>query len=314
MTDGAARFGRRKAGSAPVRRAVKIHAGTPAEAMLEKWKNYRWHHQVPPGFKSVPEVFEILGRVIFDAERWADGWEQWTSTEGRHPDSLPSAEARRHNDVIDWMHRLAAAGLLKFHMQTPSGRPLVVDPSRWNCPAEVAKDRFYACAMNSMEGYKMLRPTNELELADYAKRFDIPIFADDASLMRAAQGIRVEPHRPGRSHETDITVHIADSFMDRFAGQISAAVENSDGSLTTLRSARTGAAGRPTSMHIIRQLFKERCASGEVDLSSLSAEAAALLQKFSADPSNADLPQPTVGTIRNNLRDHYRAEKARFEA
>ena len=67
-------------------------------------------------------------------------------------------------------------------------------------------------------------------------------------------------------------------------------------------------------MHIIRQLFKERCASGEVDLSSLSAEAAALLQKFSADPSNADLPQPTVGTIRNNLRDHYRAEKARFEA
>lgn len=281
---------------------------------MEKWKNYRHHHRVPPGYKSVPEVFEILGRVIFDATRWGEGWEQWTSTEANEIDALSPKEAGRHNDVIEWMHRLAASGLLRFYMLTSGGRPLIVDRSRWNCSTQVAKDRFYACALNSMGDYMMSRPTDGLDLAVYAGRFDIPIFADDASVMQSAQGIRVEDHRPGRSAGDDIAVHIADRFMDRFKRQISATVENSDGSLTSIKSGRTGAAGRPTSMHIIRQLFEERRASGEVDLSSLNAEATALLQRFADDPSNSHLPQPTVGTIRNNLRELYREAKARLQA
>jgi len=77
---------------------------------------------------------------------------------------------------------------------------------------------------------------------------------------------------------------------------------------------RTGVAGRPSSIHIVRPEMQRRAASGHL-LSSLAAEVRALLQWLQEHhPDAAPLTQKTA---ENRLRDDYRELKAsqvsRFE-
>lgn len=73
---------------------------------------------------------------------------------------------------------------------------------------------------------------------------------------------------------------------------------------------RTGLPGRPSSKHIIADLFASRCTNGEVDTSGLASEVKELLSLFDADPSNKGLARPSQGTVENQIRRGYNAFKA----
>lgn len=66
---------------------------------------------------------------------------------------------------------------------------------------------------------------------------------------------------------------------------------------------RTGAPGRPSSMHLVENEFAARCDREEV-LGSLAAECEDLASWFRHEHPRA--PPITEKTIRNRLRDAYR--------
>jgi hypothetical protein len=70
--------------------------------------------------------------------------------------------------------------------------------------------------------------------------------------------------------------------------------------------ARTGAPGRPTSIHLVEAEFEARCARNEVK-ASLAEEAEALAVWLRDEHPNA--PRLTAKTIKNNLRAAYRQHK-----
>ena len=76
-----------------------------------------------------------------------------------------------------------------------------------------------------------------------------------------------------------------------------------------IKSDRTGAAGRPTSTHIFKDLMRQRSAAGTMR-TTLRAEATELLSEFSKDHSNDGLVKPTLKTVENSLRELYRELKA----
>ena len=69
---------------------------------------------------------------------------------------------------------------------------------------------------------------------------------------------------------------------------------------------RTGAPGRPTSIHLVEAEFEARCAHNEVK-ASLAEEAEALAAWLRDEHPNA--PRLTAKTIKNNLRAAYRQHK-----
>jgi hypothetical protein len=71
---------------------------------------------------------------------------------------------------------------------------------------------------------------------------------------------------------------------------------------------RTGAPGRPSSMHLVLGEFERRGAANELK-ARVCTEAAALAAWFSATHPGA--PSPTAKTIENNIRSRFRAIKAR---
>ncbi len=77
--------------------------------------------------------------------------------------------------------------------------------------------------------------------------------------------------------------------------------------LPPISSDRTGAPGRPTSMHLIRAEFAARQARGET-APNLSAEASALVDWLGR--THGHLPRPSKKTVMNGLRDVYRARSA----
>jgi hypothetical protein len=74
------------------------------------------------------------------------------------------------------------------------------------------------------------------------------------------------------------------------------------------RPGRTGAPGRPTSMHIVLEELERRGLAGEIE-AGVRAEAAALAKWFSAAYPGA--PPLTAKTIENRIRSRFRALKAR---
>jgi hypothetical protein len=74
-------------------------------------------------------------------------------------------------------------------------------------------------------------------------------------------------------------------------------------------SDHTGAPGRPTSMHIIDKMMRERFSAG-VAYSSLEREAEELERLFAENPAYSDLVRPTAKTIKNALRAEYRRLKS----
>lgn len=277
---------------------------------MDKWKNYRANNVVPPGFKAVPEVFEILGRVIFDPDRWGDDCiDQWNGRECDPLATLTEAERSRRKEALLWMHKLSSAGVLRFFMLRSGGVPALVSKERWNCAGEVAEDRFLACALYSGRGSLMQRPTELVDRADYYRRFDIPIFADDVSLMTAAKGLVVEPYGAGRSATDDMSIHIADSFLARFKAEISAEGQDGNMEVAASRSIHTGNAGRPTPWGMIQEMFDSRCAAGTV-CGAKAEEARELVRLYESDPLNADLPRIKVGTVKDRLTKPYAHYKA----
>ena len=75
-----------------------------------------------------------------------------------------------------------------------------------------------------------------------------------------------------------------------------------------LKSDRTGAPERPSSMHIFKNLMRQRSAAGTM-LTILSAEARELLLEFSKDQSHIGLRIPTQKAIENSLRPLHRELK-----
>jgi len=69
---------------------------------------------------------------------------------------------------------------------------------------------------------------------------------------------------------------------------------------------RTGAPGRPTSMHLVETEFRARCARNEVE-ASLAKEADLLAAWLSNEHPSS--PRLTTKTIKNRLRDAYRQHK-----
>jgi len=70
------------------------------------------------------------------------------------------------------------------------------------------------------------------------------------------------------------------------------------------KSDRTGAPGRPSSMHIFENLLKQRSAAGTM-LPELRAQAKELLSEFSNDQSHIGLRTPTLKTVENSIRELY---------
>jgi len=68
----------------------------------------------------------------------------------------------------------------------------------------------------------------------------------------------------------------------------------------------SGAPGRPSSMHLIRQEFERRAESGAIE-TSLDKESKALSAWLSA--AHPEMPPTTAKTIANNLREAYRTAK-----
>jgi hypothetical protein len=75
------------------------------------------------------------------------------------------------------------------------------------------------------------------------------------------------------------------------------------------QKSRTGAPGRPSSMHLIEQQFEQRVTAGQV-MPSLSAQANDLHDWFRTQ--HPERPSPTPATIANRLRLQYK--KAKIEA
>jgi hypothetical protein len=71
----------------------------------------------------------------------------------------------------------------------------------------------------------------------------------------------------------------------------------------TFAPARTGGAGRPSSMHLIRAEMERRAAEGRLS-SSLEKEASVLVSWF--QQTHPALACPTTKTVKNSLRHHFR--------
>jgi hypothetical protein len=72
-------------------------------------------------------------------------------------------------------------------------------------------------------------------------------------------------------------------------------------------TARTGAPGRPSSMHLVEAEYRARWARGEIEV-SMSAEAEKLAEWF--EQTYPTLPRPTAKTIRTRLGAEHRQRKA----
>jgi hypothetical protein len=72
-----------------------------------------------------------------------------------------------------------------------------------------------------------------------------------------------------------------------------------------LLSDRTGGQGRPSSIHIVEAMMRERAERGEL-LSSLHAEARKLAQLFVEREDCQEMTRPTPKTIENQLRVQYK--------
>src|SRR5438477_12125704 len=79
--------------------------------------------------------------------------------------------------------------------------------------------------------------------------------------------------------------------------------QGSPATAEALPPAKTGAPGRPTSMHLIEQEFHLRVAAGQI-CDTLQAESEYLLSWLRQEHPLA--PQPTLKTIKNRLRVVYR--------
>lgn len=84
-----------------------------------------------------------------------------------------------------------------------------------------------------------------------------------------------------------------------------------DSSHFPVPSDKTGLPGRPSSMHLISQIMRERAAAGKM-LMSMRQEAGELARLFAADKANQVLAKPKRKGIQNALGSEYRRLKAQY--
>jgi hypothetical protein len=156
---------------------------------MKYWEGIRERAFIPPGYLTLPEVFNILGRTIFHPEQWPT-MQRWSGKEDGDPSVLTADEHARKLVVYELMHRHAAANILQF-CAVFEGKPLLVEPVHWLCDKQAAYKRFEYAAI---DWSRYLPKTSfELDWPNLKVPFHIDMCATSKSVAAVVDAISIDP-------------------------------------------------------------------------------------------------------------------------
>ncbi len=185
---------------------------------MNYWSDLRSRQVIPPGYLTIAEAFEIIGRHRFGPNGSWSGLEAKYERSSMNPNPTPDPLLDRRLSVFWTMQRLGMSSSIKrglgYCFLNDTGGVKELDTSHWNCGFDVACDRFDRAALCVHPLYTMHRPSPWKGGEAYFEYFTQPIFVPEAGLQAVLDIIPAD-NSEQVDGQTDLAQHVISGFFAR---------------------------------------------------------------------------------------------------